>query len=368
MVKTSPSGGFTTQINAISQSLAFLIRIQRVDLTVFGFTNLDTDITFNDGSGAVVYRHLPGIDRTSITTTSNVGVDNTEFKAFFESAGITEEDVRDGLWDFGEVKIFLINFNAIGDGALKIRRGFLGEMTNGIQLFSEIRGMMQKYVKEIVEFTAPLCRADLADARCKIDITGTTWSAALDLTANQREPFDAGGLIEEVMILPTSANDRWFEITTAGTTGGGEPSWNLTIGGTTADNGIVFTTRQGRRIDVTVDVVTNQMEFTVVTTTDAPDGFFQGGFIDWTSGLNALGGISKKGIAIWTLSSRTIRLFQPMPRLIVAGDALTMVVGCDHLRDSDCTITFDNVHNYRAEPDIPGNDQIFRVPNPPPSG
>ena len=84
MVKTSPSGGFTTSINAISQSFTFLIRMQRVDNTIFGFTNLDTDVTFNDGSGAVIYRHLPGIDRTSITTSSDVAVDNTEIKAFFD--------------------------------------------------------------------------------------------------------------------------------------------------------------------------------------------------------------------------------------------------------------------------------------------
>jgi len=368
MVKTSPSGGFTTAMNAISQSFTFLIRMQRVDATVFGFTNLDADVVFNDGAGAVTYRHLAGIDRTSITASSDVGVDNTEINAFFEANGFTEADVRDGLWDFAEVKIFLINYNSIGDGALKIRRGFLGEVNNGIQMFAELRGMMQKYVKEIVELTAPLCRADLGDARCKIDITGETWTTARDFTANIRNPFDAGGLTEEIMVLPISANDRWFEITVPGTTGGGEPSWNTTIGGTTTDNDITFTTRQGRRIDVTVDVVTNQMEFSIVTTTDAPDAFFQGGFVDWTTGNNALGGISKKGISAWTLSTKTIRLFQPMPRLIVAADALTLVAGCDHLRDGDCTTTFDNVYNFRAEPDLPGNDQIFRIPNPPPTG
>ena len=368
MVKTSPSAGFTTHINSISTSLCFLIRMQRLDATVFGFTNLDRDVTFNDGAGAVVYRHLPGVDRTSITTSSDLAIDNTEINAFFESSGFVKEDIRDGLWDFAEIKIYLVNYENIAQGALKIRRGFLGEVTTGIQMFSEIRGMMQKYIKEIVEFTAPLCRADLGDARCKIDITGETWSATRDFTGFQREPFDAGGLVEEIMVVPTTPNDRWFEITTEGTTGGSEPTWNTTIGGTTNDGSVVFTTRQARRISTTVDTVTNQMEFTVTSTTDAPDGFFQHGFIDWTTGNNALGGISKKEIALWTLSTKTIRLYQPMPRLIQAGDALTMVVGCDHLRDSDCTMTFDNVYNYRAEPDLPGNDQILKVPNVPPQG
>jgi hypothetical protein len=368
MVKTSPSGGFTDSINAISQNFTFLIRIQRVDGTVFGFTNLDIDVPFNDGSGLVTYRHLPGIDRSSISTSADIAVDNTEFNAFFEGSGFTKEDVRDGLWDFAEVKIFLINYDNISDGALKIRRGFLGEASTSIQFFAEIRGMMQRYVKEIGELTAPLCRADLGDVRCKVDITGEEWTMARDFTTNVRNPFDAGGLTEEIMVLPITPNDRWFEITVAGTTGGSEPSWDTGLGNTTIDNDITFTTRQGRRIDVTVDVVTNQMEFTIVTTTDAPDGFFQGGFIDWTSGLNALGGISRKGIALWTLSTKTILLFQPMPRLIVAGDALTLIVGCDHLRDSDCSGTFDNVYNFRGEPDLPGNDQIFRIPPPPPAG
>jgi len=200
MVKTSPSGGFTTSINDISQNFTFLIRIQRVDNTVFGFTNLDRNVTFNDGSGAVVYRHLPGIDRTSISTSADIAVDNTEFNAFFEGSGFTRADVRDGLWDFAEVKIFLINYDKISDGALKIRRGFLGEAATSIQFFAEIRGMMQRYVKEIGELTAPLCRADLGDARCKVDITGELWTMARDFTANIRNPFDAGGLIEETYI------------------------------------------------------------------------------------------------------------------------------------------------------------------------
>lgn len=367
-MKTSPSAGFTTHIDGQSLNLCFLIRIERLDGTVFGFTNLDTDIKYDDGAGEITYRHAPGVGRSAIDTSADLSVDDTEFSAFFESAGVTKVDIRDGLWDYASVKVYLVNYTNLTQGALKIRRGFLGEVSISLQMFSEIRGMMQKYVNEMVELVSPLCRADLGDARCKIDVSGTTWSATLDLSANQREPFDAGGLTPEVMIVPTSFNDRWFEITTAGITGGVEPTWNTTLGGTTNDGTVVFTTRQARIVPATVATVTNQMEFTVTASTDAPDDFFQGGWIDWVTGDNALGKVSRKGIAVWTVSTKTIRLYQPATRLIQVGDTLTLHVGCDHIRDGDCTTTFDNVFNYRAEPDLPGHDKIFQFPDVPPDG
>ena len=57
----------------------------------------------------------------------------------------------------------------------------------------------------------------------------TTWAASTAYTVGDT-------------IRPTTPNSRVFKCTTAGTSGGTEPTWNTTVSGTTNDNTVVWTT------------------------------------------------------------------------------------------------------------------------------
>ena len=46
----------------------------------------------------------------------------------FSDDGITEDDLRAGQYDFAEVRMFLVNHENLGQGILKLRRGWLGEV------------------------------------------------------------------------------------------------------------------------------------------------------------------------------------------------------------------------------------------------
>lgn len=48
----------------------------------------------------------------------------------------------------------------------------------------------------------------------------------------------------EDLNVPTTRNGYYYECTTAGTTGGSEPTWSTTIGGTTVDGSVTWTTRE----------------------------------------------------------------------------------------------------------------------------
>lgn len=61
-------------------------------------------------------------------------------------------------------------------------------------------------------------------------ITATTWASATAYTL--------GDYVE-----PTTPNDYIYECTTAGTSGGSEPTWGTTEGGTTADGTVIWTCR-----------------------------------------------------------------------------------------------------------------------------
>lgn len=205
--------------------------------------------------------------------------------------------------------------------------------------------------------------------------TEPTWDTTIGNTTTET-------LTVSIWITATSypANEQILEngliwVSDGGTSGGVEPTWTSTPGDTIADNDIIWTAFaataaiweavQSRRIAATVASITTNMKIVLTVTTDAPDIHFKMGFVIFTSGPN-VGVHEQRGIADWELSTKTLTFFEPFPFVIGVGDALTVVAGCDRTK-ARCT-TFDNVINFRGFPDLPKNDQIFRIPNQPPSG
>jgi len=86
--------------------------------------------------------------------------------------------------------MFLVNYQDLGQGILKLRRGWLGEVTirDGMYV-AELRGMTQKLQMTVGEVYTPDCAADLGDARCGVDLTALeesgTVSAVSSMTAFQ---------------------------------------------------------------------------------------------------------------------------------------------------------------------------------------
>ncbi len=149
-------------------TLACLWRITRRDGIEFFFTDHDADILF-DGN---IYKASSGYSRTAIANDSSFGVDNLEVEGVFDSAAITEEDLRAGLFDGAEVRIFLVNWADTSMGALRMRRGWFGEavLTEQTIFRTELRGLTQALQQKIGELYSPECRADLGDARCGVDL------------------------------------------------------------------------------------------------------------------------------------------------------------------------------------------------------
>src|SRR3990167_6826087 len=183
-------------------TIATLWKITRADATVFGFTDCSRDISYSGTDYLAATGHTP----SSIKTTSTLGVDNLEVASVLDSATITEADIQAGLWDFAQVEIMLVNYNALADGHMTLRKGWLGNIKTGRAMFvAELRGMMQPLQQSIGRTYAPACDAALGDARCGITlasytVTGsvTTATSARQFTDTARTEADGyfdGGLI-----------------------------------------------------------------------------------------------------------------------------------------------------------------------------
>jgi uncharacterized phage protein (TIGR02218 family) len=80
-----------------------------------------------------------------------------------------------GLYDFAEIEIFQVNYKDTTQGKLKLRRGWLGEVSLVKQQFvAEVRGLTQRLSQTIGELYSASCRAAFADSRCKINPTTYT--------------------------------------------------------------------------------------------------------------------------------------------------------------------------------------------------
>ncbi len=143
-------------------------KVTRLDGKVFGFTDHDVDLTI-DGLN---YNASSGFFRSAITNTATTAADNLEVKGFLDDEQITEEELRNGAFDFATVEIFAVNWADLSQGKVKLRYGIFGETTlTPIGLFTvELRGLTQLFSQTVGEIFTAACRADLGDKRCKIQL------------------------------------------------------------------------------------------------------------------------------------------------------------------------------------------------------
>jgi uncharacterized phage protein (TIGR02218 family) len=88
----------------------------------------------------------------------------------------------------------------------------------------------------------------------------------------------------------------------------------------------------------------------------AANGFYDGGLVTWTSGLNT--GLDME-VKAYTVGAVTLQ--QPMPYEVAVADAYTITQGC--AKTLAACIAYSNVVNFRGEPHMPGADAVLRGPD-----
>ena len=375
-----------THIGLETTSMATLWKIKRTDDVIIAATSLDIDIDFDlgDGDGVITYKASTGLNRSALENQAAFTIGNMDIQGMIESASVTKEAIRAELFDFAEVKIFQVNFRSLPDDEIRMQRGFLGRITLHDETYvAEFRDMMDLYSAEIGDIITEVCRADLFDTKCGVRESPPDWQPSTAYVVTTTTDAKLGDYVSDgvassleleggsdrllledgfLLLLEAAGGDRIFRCTTAGTSGASSPSFNLTIGGTTVDNTVVWTTLQANKINAVVDTVTDRLVFTVngLPATDAPDAHFLEGTVLFTTGPNnAL--TLRREIKFWDLSTRTITLWRPMPFDITSGEVLDISAGCNK-SVSDCATRFLDIFNYRGEPHVPGNNSITLAP------
>lgn len=347
------SANMRTHLDGTVTTLATILRLVRTDGQAFFFTDHDRDIVF-DGD---TYLAAVGYSRVALKNEASLSVDSVDTTLFFDATAVTETELRAGLFDRAQIHMSAVNWSdPDGDGEVKLRRGWLGECTiplDGDTFKTELRGMTQALSQNILDVYQPECRVDLGSAKCGIPIQPAVLARLQVVEVGQfYRVATAAGVGQEVY------ENRIYEVTIAGTTDSVQPSYDTTVGNATVDGTATLTAREAWTRHAVVDTVTSRRVFTItVTDARAVDGWFDGGAVRFDDGNNA--GISME-VKRWVDSSGLLTLFLPMPFDVVPGDKFSIYAGCDKRRET-CFTKFNNVINFRGEPDLPGLDALKRI-------
>lgn len=164
-------------------TLATCWKLTRKDGTVMGFTDHDQDFTYSD----VLYIATSGFTPSSISTNANMAVDTQDIEGMLSSDSINEADILAGLYDSAEIEIFMVNYTDLTQGDIKLKKGWLGEVSlKNNQFIAEVRGLTQKLTQTIGELYSPSCRATLGDSRCKVDLSSHQFTTTITTSPNKQ--------------------------------------------------------------------------------------------------------------------------------------------------------------------------------------
>ena len=254
--------------------------------SVWRWTSHDRDLTV----GGNVYIAAPGVERSAILTRADLSVPSVELRALEHA--IEAEIIDRGWVDNANITISVVDSDTPSGGTMVIFSGTLGQVQRTREGYEvEGRGQSQRLSQQIGEFYSRECRADLGDARCKVDLSAYTYTG----------------------YVGTLDGDRGFE------------PFVTEHQGTTYPTGTAFS---------------------------EPEGWFDQGVLTWASGENV--GLSME-VHSYTQAPnpRRMNLYLPPPSPITIGDAFTVYAGCNKLITT-CRDKFGNVVNFRGEPYVPG--------------
>lgn len=337
-----------------SEYLVSCWKLQRTDGTVLGFTSHDNDLVID----TITYQAASGFSRTATRQTSDLKADNQDVYGIFDSSAITDSDLAAGLYEGAKVWHFEVDWTDPTLGKHKLDAGIIGPVTRMRNSFTATFLNLESLLSQTIgrKYNRS-CNHTLGDSSCGIELEPIDWQAT--------ETVD---LLD--VRVSTSYDGRRYVCTTAGTTGGTEPTWDITMGNTTSDGTVIWTAYDSYVKEGSVTAITDNQIFLDGARTEA-DGDFNYGWVEWLTGDNV--GL-RMAVKSYIYSTSTISLMFPMPFDIQVGDTYKITRGCNkQLKLSgdtwgtaytgDCRAKFNledggNALNYGGFPEIPGSDKI----------
>ena len=289
-------------LQSTTLTLAACVRVLRTDGVVLGFTSHDDDIILNGEK----YEAGSSVSSTAFRQEIGNGIDNMDIFGLLQSDHITDADLRLGKYDSARIRIMLCNWSDLTMGYVTTMDGLLGmaTLTDG-QYKIEVRSQMQVLTQQIGELTSPTCRVrHFCDSRCKLNLADYTDPRAYVTTTNNLTTRDTVYIV------------------------GGETNGLMDRDNAFKDGLITFSSTEGG-LNAGITRVIKSSRYDPAETMVGPT----------------------------IASNHQLILQEALPFQPGYFDICAVTMGCDRLITT-CSGTYNNVINFRGEPNIPGTDLL----------
>jgi uncharacterized phage protein (TIGR02218 family) len=169
-------------------SLAFCWTVERCDGAGLALTNHDRALQI-DGTR---YEPSPGMTPASIRSELGLEPRSSEVAGSLSSIAISEADMLAGRWDGASLTLVASDWAGSGTDQQELIGGELGQVSSGGGSFeAELLGVAAKLSRPICPMTSPLCRAELGDPDCRVDMAGRRVRAKVTAMAAHLVTLDA---------------------------------------------------------------------------------------------------------------------------------------------------------------------------------
>lgn len=336
--------------------LRFLITITLKDESVRYLTNDQRDITL----GGTTWLPCKGLRIGDFTERNDGTTPSTTIGAFMEDDGAFDPyDVDNNLFEDASVEVDFIDRDAATSPDHRYF-WFRGTLNGGakygldrsvtfdvLNIFATPRDVFVR------QYNIP-CDADFGDPfRCKMPTWPYRFTGSNDLHDVARLETIAIGDRRRYRFgsddTPQDYHNVYLEATaiSTGVTSGSVPAYSDTVGNTTVDGGVTWTTRNAYVRYVRVASLGDARHFILNSTGDPRAAAF-----DWyvPGRLVMRSGYSKNRVAkinAWNASSKQVTIVQPFGGLIAVNDWIEIAPDCDKTLEM-CSNKYANNFNYRG--------------------
>lgn len=202
-MKTFVSAALQEHLAGAALTLAWAWILKRKDGRFYAFTThvedqfvrtrlLDAPPILGYPVDTVLCLARDGFSATDIAMTDTLSQNNLDMTSVIGPDGITEEDIRAGLWKNAAIEICFYNYRDLSQGTNTLFVGTLGNITAGdLSVKTEQRGLSQPLEANMDGITSDMCDATLGDRRCGVDLVPFTRTGTIAGAAGDRLFVDA---------------------------------------------------------------------------------------------------------------------------------------------------------------------------------
>lgn len=198
-----------------------LVKVKCKDGTILAFTTLDAPVTFTDGpDGPIDYMPTNGMRPSEQVWVGDLSVDTAEATGWITDSGITEQQIRAGIFNFARWWVYEVNYLDLDAGYTLKGSGTTGETRFSDKSWTvELRSKTQQLKQPIVDLQTLTCRVAYGSAACGKSLE---WSNSTVDTVDAGEPDRIFTMEADSSLLDSPAYELGVVKITSGDNAGAE--------------------------------------------------------------------------------------------------------------------------------------------------